>query len=81
MLSLSPIQNAGPLTFRPTYKFQPGTSTYEQRPEKKLRAPAWCDRILWRTAPTIDTRYFHQVRAADSLWRFGLRQDVGRSLL
>ena len=39
----------GPLTFRPTYKFQQGTSHYEQRAEKKLRAPAWCDRILWRT--------------------------------
>ena len=37
----------GPLTFVPTYKYQPGTDIYEQRPEKKLRAPAWCDRILW----------------------------------
>ena len=37
------------LTFRPTYKYQPGTDMYEQRPDKKLRAPAWCDRILWRT--------------------------------
>jgi inositol polyphosphate 5-phosphatase INPP5B/F len=37
----------GPLHFRPTYKYQPGTHTYEQRPDKKLRAPAWCDRILW----------------------------------
>jgi hypothetical protein len=37
----------GPLTFRPTYKFQPKTSDYERRPDKKLRAPAWCDRILW----------------------------------
>ncbi|KAL7487148.1 hypothetical protein ACHAW6_012748 [Cyclotella cf. meneghiniana] len=37
----------GPLTFRPTYKYQPGTDLYEQRPDKKLRAPAWCDRILW----------------------------------
>jgi phosphatidylinositol-bisphosphatase len=36
-----------PLTFRPTYKYQPGTDVYEQRPDKKLRAPAWCDRILW----------------------------------
>jgi inositol polyphosphate 5-phosphatase INPP5B/F len=37
----------GPLTFVPTYKYQPGTDVYEQRPDKKLRAPAWCDRILW----------------------------------
>jgi phosphatidylinositol-bisphosphatase len=33
--------------FEPTYKFQPKTSLYERRPDKKLRAPAWCDRILW----------------------------------
>lgn len=37
----------GPLNFPPTYKYQPGTDVYEQRPEKKLRAPAWCDRILY----------------------------------
>ncbi|CAM9192473.1 unnamed protein product [Discosporangium mesarthrocarpum] len=37
----------GPLTFPPTYKYQPGTELFERRPEKKLRAPAWCDRILW----------------------------------
>lgn len=37
----------GSLNFVPTYKYQPGTDYYEQRPEKKLRAPAWCDRILW----------------------------------
>eukprot|EP00545_Synedropsis_sp_CCMP1620_P006920 CAMPEP_0119015632 /NCGR_PEP_ID=MMETSP1176-20130426/11335_1 /TAXON_ID=265551 /ORGANISM="Synedropsis recta cf, Strain CCMP1620" /LENGTH=725 /DNA_ID=CAMNT_0006968941 /DNA_START=52 /DNA_END=2225 /DNA_ORIENTATION=+ len=37
----------GRLNFRPTYKYQPGTDVYEQRPDKKLRAPAWCDRILW----------------------------------
>lgn len=22
---------------------------YEERPDKKRRAPAWCDRVLWRT--------------------------------
>lgn len=38
----------GILNFPPTYKYQPGTDIYEQRPEKKLRAPAWCDRILWQ---------------------------------
>ena len=37
----------GKLMFRPTYKYQPGTDLYECRPDKKLRAPAWCDRILW----------------------------------
>ena len=33
--------------FDPTYKYQPKTSLYEKRPDKKLRAPAWCDRVLW----------------------------------
>lgn len=37
----------GTLAFPPTYKYQPGTDLYEQRPEKKIRAPAWCDRVLW----------------------------------
>jgi phosphatidylinositol-bisphosphatase len=37
----------GVLAFSPTYKYQPGTDHYDQRPEKKVRAPAWCDRILW----------------------------------
>lgn len=40
--------NEGEITFRPTYKYQPGTNEYEQRPDKKHRAPAWCDRVLWR---------------------------------
>ena len=39
----------GQINFLPTYKYQPGTDLYEQRPEKKLRAPAWCDRVLWLT--------------------------------
>lgn len=51
----------GPLTFRPTYKFQPGTSLYEQRPDKKLRAPAWCDRVLWRTGGDVEPRHFRQL--------------------
>ncbi|TYZ61130.1 hypothetical protein PybrP1_008848 [[Pythium] brassicae (nom. inval.)] len=38
----------GAITFPPTYKYQAGTAQYEKRPEKKLRAPAWCDRVLWR---------------------------------
>uniref|UniRef100_A0AAV1UP92 Rho-GAP domain-containing protein n=1 Tax=Peronospora matthiolae TaxID=2874970 RepID=A0AAV1UP92_9STRA len=46
----------GSLTFPPTYKFQAGTSEYEKRPEKKLRAPAWCDRILWRAKNPSDVK-------------------------
>ena len=51
----------GQLSFPPTYKYQAGTSIYEQRPEKKLRAPAWCDRVLWRVAPGIDVRHVRQL--------------------
>lgn len=39
----------GLLEFAPTYKFQPNTDMYECRPDKKLRAPAWCDRVLWHS--------------------------------
>jgi phosphatidylinositol-bisphosphatase len=39
----------GSLTFAPTYKYQPGTDFYENRPNFRLRAPAWCDRVLWRS--------------------------------
>ncbi|EEY59786.1 inositol polyphosphate 5-phosphatase, putative [Phytophthora infestans T30-4] len=46
----------GPLAFPPTYKFQAGTSEYEKRPEKKLRAPAWCDRVLWRAKTPTDVK-------------------------
>lgn len=44
----------GELNFGPTYKFQPGTGEYDRRPEKKIRAPAWCDRILWREHTSLD---------------------------
>lgn len=46
---------AGPLTFDPTYKYQPGTDVYDTRPDKKIRAPAWCDRVLWKTHPGAHT--------------------------
>ena len=52
------------ITFPPTYKFQPGTDLYEQRPEKKLRTPAWCDRILWKSESEI-FNIFNRVTPSD----------------
>jgi hypothetical protein len=36
----------GPLHFRPTYKFDPGTDVYDT--SKKQRCPSWTDRVMWR---------------------------------
>ena len=35
-----------PITFFPSYKFEPNTDDYSDG--GKERAPAWCDRILWK---------------------------------
>ena len=51
------------LNFPPTYKYQPGTPLYERRPEKKLRCPAWCDRVLWRAKDPSQVRCLTYRRA------------------
>ncbi|XP_035483059.1 inositol polyphosphate 5-phosphatase K [Scophthalmus maximus] len=39
----------GPLNFKPTYKFDRNSNTYDTSGKK--RKPAWTDRILWRIKP------------------------------
>ncbi|EDO29183.1 predicted protein [Nematostella vectensis] len=40
----------GPLVFKPTYKYNPGSSDWDTE-SGKYRKPAWTDRVLWREKP------------------------------
>jgi phosphatidylinositol-bisphosphatase len=51
----------GPITFAPSYKYDPGTDRYDT--SEKRRTPAWCDRILWKTtAPASHIRQLTYAR-------------------
>lgn len=54
-----------PLTFAPTYKYDVGTDNYDSSDKK--RAPAWCDRLLYRGPGRIKQVEYrrHEVRASD----------------
>jgi len=51
---LAPFSEAC-ITFPPTYKFDPGTSTYDT--SAKQRVPSWTDRVLWTGGGVSCARY------------------------
>lgn len=57
--------NELPITFAPTYKYDVGTDNYDS--SEKKRAPAWCDRLLYRGSGRVKQLEYrrHEVQASD----------------
>ena len=55
----------GALSFAPTYKYDLHSEQYDT--SAKQRAPAWCDRVLWRASTAVVLRAYgrHDVRESD----------------
>jgi len=50
----------GLLTFPPTYKYDRRSNEYDS--SEKHRAPAWCDRVLWRSQVPARVQQLHYQR-------------------
>ena len=62
----------GPIQFRPSYKYDPGTDNWDT--SEKNRAPAWCDRCLWKG----DNVQVKEYRSHPGLRKLGRRQNANQ---
>ncbi|TGO31940.1 hypothetical protein BHYA_0378g00040 [Botrytis hyacinthi] len=69
-----------PITFAPTYKYDVGTDNYDT--SEKKRAPAWCDRLLYRGHNRVEQLDYrrHEVRVSDHRPVTGLFHMVIKSI-
>lgn len=69
-----------PITFAPTYKYDVGTDNYDT--SEKKRAPAWCDRLLYRGINRIRQLNYkrHEVKVSDHRPVTGLFEIVIKTI-